>query len=202
MPAVLVHGVPDTFRLWDGIRAALHRDDVITPSLPGFGGPLPPGFVPTKEAYSEWLVDELERAAADGPVDVVGHDWGALLVLRAISLRPDLVRTWCTGDGPIDSEYVWHATAQMWQTPEVGEQVIAAMVNADVENRVAAMVGAGVPEATAPEVVAHIDTTMGECILGLYRSAVTVGSEWEADLARVDRPGLSLWGAGGPLFWG
>jgi len=48
-------------------------------------------------------------------------------VQRAVSLRPDLVRTWVCGDGPIDREYVRHDLAQQWQTPGVGEAIMAAM---------------------------------------------------------------------------
>src|SRR5262249_27377115 len=51
MPAVLVHGVPDTHRLWDALRARLARRDVTAVSLPGFGAAVPAGFDATKEAY-------------------------------------------------------------------------------------------------------------------------------------------------------
>ena len=34
----------------------------------------------------DWLLAELARQPA--PIDVVGHDWGALLVTRVVSLRP------------------------------------------------------------------------------------------------------------------
>ena len=48
MPAVLVHGVPDTHRVWRALVGRLHHDDVITLSLPGFGRGLgreiPSGF--------------------------------------------------------------------------------------------------------------------------------------------------------------
>jgi pimeloyl-ACP methyl ester carboxylesterase len=40
MPAVLVHGVPDTHRLWDRMRTHLKRRDVIAVSLPGFDAPV------------------------------------------------------------------------------------------------------------------------------------------------------------------
>jgi len=120
MPAVLIHGVPDTPALWDKLRSHLSRRDVFAPALPGFGCPVPPGFSATKEAYVDWLVAELERVGE--PVDLVGHDWGALLVQRAVSLRPDLIRTWACGDGPIDREYVWHDLARQWQTPGVGRR--------------------------------------------------------------------------------
>jgi pimeloyl-ACP methyl ester carboxylesterase len=91
MPAVFVHGVPDTSRVWQGVVARLPRRDVVTLSLPGFGRPTPDGFDATKEAYVSWLLDEL--AARPGPIDVVGHDWGGLLVVRAVSLAPDRVRS-------------------------------------------------------------------------------------------------------------
>src|SRR5947207_11849618 len=183
MPAVLVHGVPDTHRLWDRLRAHLTHHDVIAVSLPGFDASVPAGFVPTKEAYVDWLVGEIERIGA--PVDLVGHDWGALLVQRAVSIRPDLVRTWACGDGPVDAEYVWHDLAQQWQTPGVGEQVMEAITPDAMAEALAA---AGVPAEAARETARHVDAAMKDCILRLYRSAVRVGAEWQPDLERVTRP--------------
>jgi pimeloyl-ACP methyl ester carboxylesterase len=63
--------------------------------LPGFGRPAPEGFDATKEAYVSWLLAELPTQS--GPVDIVGHDWGALLVVRAVSLEPRRVRSWAVG---------------------------------------------------------------------------------------------------------
>ena len=188
MPAVLVHGVPDTHRLWGRLRDHLARRDVLAPDLPGFGVPTPPGFVPTKESYVDWLVGELERVGE--PVDLVGHDWGSILVQRAVSLRPDLIRTWACGNGPVDREYVWHDMAQQWQTPGVGEAIMDVMGG---DAMIEGLVAVGVPAADAPGVVARIDTRMKECILGLYRSAVNVGAEWEDGVAKITRPGLVLW---------
>src|SRR5262249_41550226 len=89
LPVVLVHGVPDAHRLWDRMRGHLSRTDVLAPDLPGFGAESPPGWTATKEAYVEWLIGQLERVGE--PIDLVGHDWGSLLVQRAVSLRPDLI---------------------------------------------------------------------------------------------------------------
>ena len=58
-------------------------------------------------------------------MDLVGHDWGAVLVLRAACLAPERVRSWVAGGAPLDAEYAWHRAAQLWQTPEVGEKVMA-----------------------------------------------------------------------------
>ena len=70
MPAVFVHGVPDTQQVWDAVIARLHRKDAVPLSLPGFGCPLSQGFSATKEAYVDWLLAEL--AALPGPIDLVG----------------------------------------------------------------------------------------------------------------------------------
>ncbi|MFC7109024.1 hypothetical protein ACFQQB_56675 [Nonomuraea rubra] len=39
MPAILIHGVPDTHRVWAGVRRHLERTDVEAWDLPGFGAP-------------------------------------------------------------------------------------------------------------------------------------------------------------------
>ena len=194
MPAFFVHGVPDTHRLWDPIRSLLRRKDVVAVSLPGFGTPVPAGFAATKEAYVDWLVGEIARLGE--PVDLVGHDWGSLLVQRVTSIRPDLVRSLACGNGPIDVDYVWHDMAQQWQTPGVGEQMMATMVPEMME---AGLVGAGVPAASARETVRFFDDTMKDCILRLYRSAVNVGREWQAGVETIRRPALILWGKNDPF---
>jgi pimeloyl-ACP methyl ester carboxylesterase len=195
MPAVLVHGVPDTHRLWDKIRGRLTRRDVLTPSLPGFGVDTPPGFRSTKEAYVDWLIGELERVGE--PVDLVGHDWGSLLVQRMVSLRPDLIRSWACGDGPVDREYVWHDMAQQWQTEGVGEAVMEAMAGDALAEGLTA---AGVPADDARIAASHVDARMKACILGLYRSAIRVGEEWQPDLERATRrPAMILWSRDDPF---
>jgi pimeloyl-ACP methyl ester carboxylesterase len=188
MPAFFVHGVPETGALWDDLRAALGRDDVVAPSLPGFGVDLPDGFTCTKDGYLEWLIGEVEGVGA--PVDIVGHDWGSLLVQRLVAVRPDLVRSWAAGSAALDPEYEWHPTAKIWQTPGQGEAFMQA-ITADAI--VPILVNDGASDAQAREVAARIDDRMKSCILPLYRSATDVGREWGA-LDRRDRPALVLWG--------
>jgi pimeloyl-ACP methyl ester carboxylesterase len=96
----------------------------------------------------------------------------------------------------VSSEYVWHDMAQRWQTPEVGEQVMAALDEATTRTVLAAN---GVPEEQAAECARYLDATMKDCILRLYRSAVDVFREWEPDLAKIRAPGLVLWGAQDPF---
>lgn len=194
MPVVFVHGVPDTDHVWDGVVSRLDRRDVIRMSLPGFGCPAPAGFSATKEAYVDWLIGQL--TVLPSPIDIVGHDWGALLTVRVASLRPTLARSWAAGGAPLDRDYVWHQAAQAWQTPGKGEQIMAAMTP---EAMTAVLVSAGVPPADAAKTAARVDDTMKRCILALYRSAVHVGAEWEDDLRRVSAAGLVLWGERDPF---
>lgn len=189
MPAFLVHGVPDTHHLWDSVRQHLTRTDIIAPDMPGFGRDAPAGFGSTKDDYLDWLIAEVEKAGES--VDIVGHDWGALLVERLASVRPDLVRTWAAGAGAIDENYIWHPVAQMWQTPGVGEQVMEGMTP---ETIVPAFVNDGMPEPIAQEIVARIDDRMKAAILPLYRSATNVGKEWGPALDGVKAPGLVICG--------
>jgi pimeloyl-ACP methyl ester carboxylesterase len=51
-----------------------------------------------------------------------------------------------------------------------------------------------VPSAYASEAVQQMDDRMKECMLRLYRSAVTVGAEWQSDLKNASCPSLVLWG--------
>jgi len=192
MPAFLVHGVPDTHFMWEPLRTHLTRDDVIAPDLPAFGNPRPDGFAATKEAYAEWLVAEIE--AVGEPVDLVGHDWGSILVVRAATTRPDLIRTLAYGGGPIDPAYVWHNIAQIWQTPGAGEELMTGFTPDATAAALATEQGEEMAKATA----GRIDDAMKAAILDLYRSAVTVGAEWGPALEGFDRPSLGLWGADDP----
>ncbi|ANS69760.1 oxidoreductase [Streptomyces lincolnensis] len=194
MPAILVHGVPDTHRVWDGVRRHLTRSDVEAWDLPGFGAPRPAGFGSTKEEYVDRLIERLERIGE--PVDLVGHDWGCILTARIASLRPDLVRTWAGGNGPISAEYVWHPAAKVWQDQVEGDRFMAEL---KAEPFAAGMVaGFDVPEGLAEETAGRVDGPMKDSILRLYRSAVTMGAEWEPALAQVSAPSLVFWGASDP----
>jgi pimeloyl-ACP methyl ester carboxylesterase len=178
--------------LWDDLRKHLERDDVIAPDMPGFAAPVPAGFDATKDAYASWLIEQVE--AVGEPVDIVGHDWGAMLVQRVVSLRPDLVRTWACGSGPLDTDYVWHDTAKVWQTPGAGEQLMEGMTP-EVMGSVLAQQGLDAEYAKA--VGSKIDGTMKDCILKLYRSATKVAEDWPM-LAAPLPPGLVIFGADDP----
>ena len=121
MTAVFVHGVPETPAVWRGLLATLDRPDTVALSLPGFDSARPAGFGATMEEYADWLAAQLEHLG--GPVDLVGHDWGGGFVVRVVSTRPDLVRSWVTDAAGLgDVEFEWHDFAKIWQTPGEGEK--------------------------------------------------------------------------------
>ncbi|WP_246332890.1 alpha/beta fold hydrolase [Aureimonas mangrovi] len=162
MPAFFVHGAPDTHHVWDPIRDHLHDHDSVAVDLPGFGCSVPPGFEATKEAYVTWLIARI--AEIGEPVDIVGHDWGCVLSLRVASLRPDLIRSWAAGDGPLNADYVWHPLAKIFQTPGLGEEYIRNFSPSQFEK---ALLDDGVPASIASQVPMRVDAVMGECLLKL-----------------------------------
>ncbi|MGH9210095.1 MAG: alpha/beta fold hydrolase [Acidimicrobiales bacterium] len=191
MPAVFVHGVPETERIWDALRANLTRDDVVALTLPGFGRPLPEGFGATKDEYAAWLVGQLEDIGQ--PVDLVGHDWGGGLAMRLVSVRPDLVRTWVIDTGALaDPDYVWHQFAQVWQTPGDGEAFMDTWLASGPADRAAMFTAEGAPPETADTLAAAFDRTMADAILALYRSATKVHHDWGPDFTAIPKPGLVI----------
>ncbi len=193
MPTVLVHGVPETPAVWEHLRSELSRSDIVTPQFPGFGCPRPAGFGATKEEYVQWLLSELEALAPQGPIDLVGHDWGGGLVVRVVSTRPDLVRSWVTDAAAIgDVGFEWHDFAKIWQTPGEGEQFFEQQLAAPPEERGSVFEMFGVPGDRAVALAGWIDPVMAQSILALYRSAVQVGTEWGPDFRDIPKPGLVL----------
>lgn len=165
MTVVFVHGVPETTALWDGLRAHIDGDSIAL-SLPGFGSERAESFAATKDAYADWLAAELRRIP--GPIDLVGHDWGALLTYRIVTKYDVPLRSWVSDCAAImHPDYRWHELAQTWQTGGAGEEFMR--------------------QAT------DIDARMGEAILDLYRSATpNPYRDWGPDLKRSTAPGLVI----------
>ncbi len=196
---VFVHGVPDTPALWRPLisELGLQANAFIAPALPGFGRPVPRGFSGSKDAYVAWLIGEMESAGE--PVDFVGHDWGALLVLRAACLRPDLVSSWCVTNAVIDADYRGHRTARAWATPLLGELTMLAL--RDKVRLERGLIAGGMPASLANEEVQHIDKAMRQSILKLYRSAdgLRFRGDWIDDLAKLPPRGQLFWGETDPF---
>lgn len=193
MTIVLVHGNPETDAIWGPLVDALGRTDVVRLSPPGFGAPLGDDFPATYQAYRDWLEAELERI--DGPIDLVGHDWGGGHVMNVVMHRPELVRSWASDAvGLFDADYVWHDLAQVWQTEGDGEQLVDTMLGGTVESRAEQLSTLGIPLDIATTIAAAQGPEMGRAILALYRSASqpAMAEAGRALENAAARPGLSL----------
>lgn len=196
MPRVFVHGNPETAAVWRDLLRALEargERDLVALSPPGFGAPVPEGFEPTRQGYGAWLAREIE--ALDGPVDLVGHDWGAGHVYELLRTRPELLRSWAADcPGLLHADYTWHDAAQVWQTPDAGEAMLKEMWAAPASDLEASFAALGIPPEVAKDFVAAQDEDMARCILVVYRSAAQPAmAELGRELmARSHPPGLSI----------
>ncbi len=196
MTVAFVHGNPETAAIWNDLFAALDRDDLVALSPPGFGAPVPANFDATRLSYLDWLATELEALNSQhGPIDLVGHDWGAGHVMGIALTRPDLIRSWCIDlIGLFHADYVWHDQAQVWLTEGAGEENVDAMMTVPPADLAAVYESLGMSPTAAIDVAGGAGADMGRCILALYRSAP------EAELQRLGadieaaakRPGLAI----------
>jgi pimeloyl-ACP methyl ester carboxylesterase len=201
MTLVFVHGVPETPSVWDDIRNRIGQPSVAL-RLPGFGSPRP-SHLQDKEGYAAWLADELR--AIDGPIDLVGHDWGGHLAMRVVSAYDVPVRSWVSdvayGWHP---DYQWHPAADVFRKSPDGEQALARL-------RESASGSGGTfgdllqPRGLTPDLAKEIDAAhdeeMSAAILLLYRSAYpNFHADWgkEFDQAAA-APGLILTPAADPM---
>ena len=173
MTRVFVHGNPETSAIWGPLFAELRSrgfDDLVALSPPGFGAPVPPGFGATRAEYAAWLAHEL--ASIGGPIDLVGHDWGAGHVYGALAGHDVTVRSWAADcAGLLHPDYVWHDAAQAWQTPELGEAAVHMMVEVEEQTFVSMFEPLGMGADVARQVKQAITPDTGRCILSLYRDA-------------------------------
>jgi pimeloyl-ACP methyl ester carboxylesterase len=195
MPALLIHGNPDSAHLWDRVCEHLgpYGDEVVAADLPGFAQPPPDGFGCTKEEYVDWIVARCEEMG--GAVDLVGHDWGSLMVQRVASIRPDVLATVTCGGATVDPTYEWHPLAQVWQTPDEGERYMAEELTPQFG--IDHLVENGVPKEDAERNIWLTDYGKAT-ILALYRSAIDIGAEWSPDLERQTVPAMVIWGRDDP----
>ncbi len=93
-PVILLHGFPDSGRLWRHQVPALAEAGfrVIVPDMRGYGESAKPADV---DAYNIlYLVADVGAVLADAgatSAHVVGHDWGAAVAWALASLAPNLV---------------------------------------------------------------------------------------------------------------
>jgi pimeloyl-ACP methyl ester carboxylesterase len=133
-PVLLLHGFPDSLRLWRGVAPRLvsagHR--VIAVDQRGFGeSDAPDGRGHYRiDALIGDLVALLRATATHEPVHVIGHDWGAVLTWGLATMRPELLRSAVAISVGHPREYVLAGLQQKrkglytlgWQFPVLAER--------------------------------------------------------------------------------
>jgi pimeloyl-ACP methyl ester carboxylesterase len=204
-PVVLLHGFPDSGRLWRHQVPALAEAgfQVIVPDLRGYGRSGKPDAV---EAYSLLTIGaDIAAVLADLGVQrahVVGHDWGAALAWALASFAPDTVdhlaalsvghptTFWRT---PQQREKSWYML--LFQFPGIAERWLTE------DNWAGFRAWAGHPDADAviADLVAGGSLTPG---LNWYRANVPPET-WVAPplgLPPVQAPTLGVWSTGDPVL--
>jgi pimeloyl-ACP methyl ester carboxylesterase len=134
VPVLLLHGWPDSARLWRHqvpvLADAGYR--VITPDLRGFGRSARPDGVAAYRLRT--VVEDVSALLNQLDIDqahVVGHDWGAAVAWLTAMLAPDRVRTLTAISVPHprapatvrQQEMAWYQL--FFQFPEVAEASVA-----------------------------------------------------------------------------
>ena len=200
-PVVLLHGFPDSGRLWRHQVPALADAGfrVIVPDLRGYGRSDKPEQV---DAYSMMLLaGDVMAMMSDAGVDrahVVGHDWGAGLAWAMASLAPgsvDHLVVMSVGN-PVTFLRTLEQRQKSWymllfQFPGIAERWLTEDNWANFRS------WAGHPD--ADQVIAELEET-GSLTPGLNYYRANVGPEsWVGpplELPPVQAPAMGLWSTG------
>ncbi|MBI5257872.1 MAG: alpha/beta hydrolase [Burkholderiales bacterium] len=88
----MIHGWPDTARLWDGqVQALAPHYRCVRLTLPGFGAGQPRRAVPLDELLAGFR-RVIEQVSPGQPVVLMLHDWGCMFGYQLAMRHPELVR--------------------------------------------------------------------------------------------------------------
>ncbi len=125
-PVLLVHGFPESSRMWEPLMAALSEAGrrCVAPDLYCLGDSTDPGpatFERNLEALGA-LHEELDL----GRVAIIVHDWGGFIGLAWACEHPDLVSAMVISDTGFFSDGRWHGMAKAMRGDQ-GEALIGAL---------------------------------------------------------------------------
>ena len=194
-PVVLVHGFPESSRMWGALMEALAADGrrSVAPDLYCLGDSEDPGPA-TFERNLEALT-EFQRELGLGRVAVVVHDWGGFIGLAWASENPHLVEALVISDAGFFSDGKWHGMAKLLRS-EQGEEIIGSLERDGFGGLLRAE-GAGFSEDDVDAYWRPFEHGRGrEATLEFYRSMdFSKLAPYEDGLATLGVPTLLLWGA-------
>jgi len=209
-PVLLLHGNPDTSRIWGGVMDRLKSHyRCIAPDLPGFGGS---GIDAERFDFSlsglaGWVDTAFQGLGLAEPVNLVVHDFGGIFGLAWAVEHPEKVRSVAITNTLFQADYRWHFWARIWRTPGLGEFSMR-MFSIPVLGRASARLSmkAGSCKLTLVE----IDRTFDEfvpptraVVLRLYRATDPENfAAWEQRMVGLNcrLPSLVIWGDHDPYI--
>jgi pimeloyl-ACP methyl ester carboxylesterase len=214
-PVLLLHGVPETALAWRHLVPELAKDRiVIAPDLKGLGDSEVRGPYDLMTLAAELAALILHEV--DGPVDVVGHDWGGSLGLAVAGARPDLVRRLVVVNAPFRKINLLRAPHipffALPLAPEValrlgGERVYRAMLRAGwkaewtLEDELVDHYARSYadPQRTSAMLAYYRGATRPRVARAMSRLLPGGGSPEPTPRVKVDRS-LVIWGAADPVL--
>jgi len=194
-PVVLVHGFPESSRMWVPLMEALTAEGrrCVAPDLFCLGDSKDPGPA-TFERNLEALA-ELHEGLGLGPVALVVHDWGGFVGLAWACEHPGLVSALVISDTGFFSDGKWHGMAKAIRS-EKGEEMMAAVDR----DGFAGLLRADGADFSDEEVDAYwrpfADGRGREATVEFYRSMDFEKLEpYQGRLGELGVPALLVWGA-------
>ena len=210
-PIVLLHGVPQTSSVWNGIAPALAEGRrVLCPDLPGLGGSAYSGPYDVPSVMGQ-LMALLDAELPGQRIDLAGHDWGGTIALAMTGAYPDRFRSLCVANSPYRKVPALRAAHipffALPLAPEAvfklgGRRVVDLMLQAAWRSDRQLD-----PEVKAEYTAAYTDSGKVTAMLGYYRAVarprvaavLTRSKVASAPRAHADRM-LVLWGAADPVL--
>lgn len=119
-----LHGFPTSGYLWRHVmEVTSERYRAVACDFPGFGDSEVMERPHTWENLIDWL-DSFVDAAGLAPVHLGVHDWGGLIGLAWACRHPMKVSSLLITNTSFRAKDRWHALAQQWREPGVGEEMI------------------------------------------------------------------------------
>jgi haloalkane dehalogenase len=194
-PVVLLHGFPESSRMWQPLMDALSAQGrrCVAPDLYCLGESNDPGPA-TFERNLEALGD-LHRELDLGRVAVVVHDWGGFVGLAWACENADSVSALVISDTGFFADGKWHGMAEMMRSPQ-GEGLVAGLDRDGFAGLLRADGTAFTDEAIDAYWRPFAEGRGREATLEFYRSMdFEKLAPYEGKLGDLGVPTLLVWGA-------
>jgi pimeloyl-ACP methyl ester carboxylesterase len=124
MPTLYLHGIPTSSDDW---LEFLARTGGIAPDLAGFGRSGKGGHLDYSPVGLAGFVERLLEHVGISDVQLVGHDWGAVVGLTFAERNPGRVRRLVLCNPPPTVRDDWPRILSWWRTRGLGEMVMGAI---------------------------------------------------------------------------